>query len=41
MRPSRANGDDFDAFRKTMVYAQSEELTLAEEPSSAGLRRRG
>jgi hypothetical protein len=30
--PSSDTGDDFDAIRKTVVYAQSEKLTLAELP---------
>ncbi|MEO1204232.1 MAG: putative baseplate assembly protein, partial [Pseudomonadota bacterium] len=32
MAPSTRADDDFDAIRSTVVYAQPEELTLAEEP---------
>lgn len=32
MPKSTDNGDDFEALRKTVIYAQSEELPLADEP---------
>jgi hypothetical protein len=35
MEPSAPFGDDFEALRRTVVYAQSEELPMADEPITA------